>query len=48
MKNVILITIDTLRRDAFGCYGNGAWINASGSTGLTQRDPTRRLHSPES
>jgi arylsulfatase A-like enzyme len=24
MKNVILITIDTLRRDAFGCYGNGA------------------------
>jgi len=24
MKNVILITIDTLRRDVFGCYGNGA------------------------
>jgi arylsulfatase A-like enzyme len=22
MKNVILITIDTLRRDVFGCYGN--------------------------
>ena len=24
MKNVILITIDTLRRDVFGCYGNKA------------------------
>jgi arylsulfatase A-like enzyme len=24
MKNVILITIDTLRRDVFGCYVNGA------------------------
>ena len=23
MKNVILITIDTLRRDVLGCYGNG-------------------------
>ncbi len=23
MKNVILLTIDTLRRDVFGCYGNG-------------------------
>ena len=22
MKNVILLTIDTLRRDVLGCYGN--------------------------
>ncbi len=25
MKNVILLTIDSLRRDALGCYGGGPW-----------------------
>jgi arylsulfatase len=25
MRNVILLTIDTLRRDALGCYGGGPW-----------------------